>query len=93
MIGSGTHDVIIASGCEIMSKYNIASDMNCILANGLNAGHPIGQYYLDKYGIPSQIGSAQAIAHRWGISKEECQDFAIASHTKAHRATLEGRFH
>jgi acetyl-CoA acyltransferase len=92
MIASGTHDVVIASGCEIMSKYGIASDMNCTLANGQNAGHPIGKFYLDKYGIPSQINAAQAIANQWKISKEECQDFAIASHEKAHKATLEGRF-
>jgi acetyl-CoA acetyltransferase family protein len=92
MIGSGTHDVVIASGCEIMSKYGIASDMNCTLANGQNAGHPIGKYYLDRYGIPSQINAAQAIANTWKISKEQCQDFAIASHEKAHRATREGRF-
>ncbi|MRR39356.1 thiolase family protein, partial [bacterium] len=92
MIASGTHDVMIASGCEIMSKYNIASDMNCTLVNGQNAGHPFGKFYLDKFGIPSQIVSAHAIAQKWGITKEECQDFAIASHEKAHRATVEGRF-
>ncbi|HPI91737.1 MAG TPA: thiolase family protein [Deltaproteobacteria bacterium] len=92
MIASGTHDVIIASGCEIMSKYGIASDMNCTLTNGQNAGHPIGTYYLDRYGIPSQIGGAQAIANQWGITKEECQDFAVASHEKAHKATVGGFF-
>ena len=92
MIASGMNDVVIASGCELMSKYGIASDMNCTLANGQNAGHPIGKYYLDKYGIPSQITSAQAIANKWGITKEECQDFAVASHAKAHAATIEGRF-
>ncbi len=92
MIASGTHDVVIASGCEVMSKYGIASDMNCTLANGQNAGHPIGAYYLNKYGIPSQIDAAQAIANKWNITKEECQDFAVASHAKAHRATTEGRF-
>ncbi len=92
MIASGTHDVIIASGCEIMSKYGIASDMNCTLANGQNAGHPIGAYYLDKYGIPSQIGGAQAIANQWGVTKEQCQDFAVSSHAKAHRATVQGYF-
>jgi len=92
MIASGTQAVVIASGCEIMSKYTIASDLNCTLASGQNAGHPIGQFYLDKYGIPSQIASAQAIARQWRISKEECQNFAVASHAKAHRATEEGRF-
>ena len=34
MIASGTMDVIIASGCELMTKYGIASDMNCTLSNG-----------------------------------------------------------
>jgi len=92
MIASGTHDAVIASGCEIMSKYGIASDMNCTMANGQNAGHPFGAFYLNKFGIPSQIDAAQAIAHKWSISKEECQDFAIASHEKAHKATIEGRF-
>ena len=92
MVGSGTHDAVIACGCEIMSKYGIASDLNCTLANGNSAGHPIGKFYLDKYGIPSQINAAQAIAHRWQISKGDCQDFAVASHAKAHRATVEGRF-
>ncbi len=92
MIASGTHDVVIASGCEIMSKYGIASDMNCTMANGQNAGHPFGAFYLNKYGIPSQMEAAQAIANKWNISREECQDFAVASHRKAHEATIEGRF-
>lgn len=92
MIASETHDLIIASGCELMSKYGIASDLNCTLSNGQNAGHPLGAFYLEKYGIPNQITSAQAIAKKWGITKEECQEFAIASHKKAHTATVEGRF-
>ncbi len=92
MIASGTHDIVIACGCELMSKYSIASDLNCTLSNGQNAGHPLGAFYLEKYGIPNQITSAQAIAKKWNISKEQCQDFAIASHRKAHQATIEGRF-
>jgi acetyl-CoA acyltransferase len=92
MIASGTMDTIIASGCELMSKYGIASDLNCTLSNGQNAGHPITKAYLDQYGIPNQMASAQAIAHMWNINKEECQDFAVDSHEKALRATKEGYF-
>jgi acetyl-CoA acyltransferase len=92
MIASGEMDTIIASGCEIMSKYGIASDLSCTLSNGQNAGHPISKNYLDRYGIPNQMGSAQAIANQWKISREECQDFAIASHEKALRAMKEGYF-
>lgn len=92
MIASGQMDTIIASGCEVMSKYGIASDLNCTLSNGQNAGHPISKGYIEKYGIPNQMASAQAIANRWKITKEECQDFAIASHEKASRAASEGYF-
>jgi acetyl-CoA acetyltransferase family protein len=92
MIASGEMDTVIASGCELMSKYGIASDLNCTLSNGQNAGHPISKGYIDRYGIPNQMGAAQAIANQWKITKEECQDFAIASHEKALRAIREGYF-
>ena len=92
MIAAGSMDAIIASGCELMTKYGIASDMNCTLSNGKNAGHPITKSYIESYGIPDQMTSAQAIANQWEITKEECQNFAVASHEKALKATKEGRF-
>ena len=92
LVASGEMDTVIASGCEIMSKYGIASDLNCTLSNGQSAGHPISKGYMEKFGIPNQMASAQAIAGRWKITKEECQDFAIASHEKALRAISEGYF-
>ena len=92
MIAAGTMDTVIASGCELMSKYTISSDVQGTLPNGENAGHPITQLYLDRYGMPNQMVSAQAIANQWKITKEECQDFAIESHEKALKATKEGYF-
>jgi acetyl-CoA acetyltransferase family protein len=92
LIAAGSMDAVIASGCELMTKYGIASDMNCTLSNGKNAGHPITKSYIESYGIPDQMTSAQAIANQWKITKEECQNFAVASHEKALKATKEGRF-
>ncbi|MEI6609480.1 MAG: thiolase family protein [Deltaproteobacteria bacterium] len=92
MIAAGAMDTVIASGCELMSKYSIASDMNCTLASGQNAGHPITKSYMDSYGLPDQMGAAQAIANQWKVTREECQDFAVASHAKALNATKEGYF-
>ncbi|MGA3281873.1 MAG: thiolase family protein [Smithella sp.] len=92
LIAAGSMDAVIASGCELMTKYGIASDMNCTLSNGQNAGHPITKSYIESYGIPDQMTSAQAIANQWKITKEECQNFAVASHEKALKATKEGRF-
>ncbi|HDQ04117.1 MAG TPA: thiolase family protein [Deltaproteobacteria bacterium] len=92
MIAAGDADVVIASGCELMSKYTIMSDMNGTLYNGQPMNHPVTKGYLEKYGMPDQIGSAQKIANKFGITKDECQQFAVASHQKAYKATLEGRF-
>ena len=92
MIASGNMDVIIASGCELMSKYTMFSDLNGTLYNGNPMGNPFGKYYTSKHGQPDQIAAAQMIADKWGITLEECQDFAIASHRKAHEATIKGYF-
>lgn len=92
MIASGTMDIVIASGCEMLTKYTITSDVNGTLFTDAPMGHPYGKYYLDKYGAPDQMHGAQLIADHWGISKEECQEFAIESHKKAQRATDNGYF-
>lgn len=92
MIASGNMDVVIASGCELMSKYSIMSDMNGTLYTGEPMNHPITKRYIETFGIPDQIVSAQKIANKYGVTKQECQQFAIASHQKAHKATQEGYF-
>jgi acetyl-CoA acetyltransferase family protein len=92
MIASGNMDVVIASGCELMSKYSIMSDMNGTLYTGQPMNHPITKRYIEIFGIPDQIASAQKIANKYGVTKQECQQFAIASHQKAHEATQKGYF-
>jgi acetyl-CoA acetyltransferase family protein len=85
-------DVVIASGCELLTKYGMFSDLNGTLHTGKPMGNPFGKFYTDKYGIPDQIKAAQMIADKWGITREECHEFAIASHRKAHAATVNGYF-
>jgi len=92
MIASGNMETLIAGGCEFMTKYTIFSDLNGTLYTGQPMGNPFGKWYTSKYGRADQIAAAQMIADKWDITLEECQDFAIASHQKAHKATLEGRF-
>ncbi len=92
MIASGTMDVVIASGCELLTKYGMFSDLNGTLYTGKPMGHPFGAFYTSKYGKPDQIAAAQMIADKWEITREECHEFAIASHKKAHAATVNGYF-
>ena len=92
LIASETMDVVVAAGCELMSKYTMMSDLNGQLYNKEPMGNPFGPFYLDKYGEANQIVAAQSIADKWGITKEECMAFAISSHQKAHKATEAGYF-
>jgi acetyl-CoA acetyltransferase family protein len=91
-IVSGVMDIVIASGCECLSKYGMGSDLNGTLKNGNPMGHPFGEYYTSRWGVPDQMKSAQMIADEWGITQEACEDLAIASHQKAHQATVNGYF-
>lgn len=92
LIAAGTMDVVIAAGCELMSKYSIMSDLNGTLYNQQPMGNPFGPFYRDKYGKANQIAAAQQIADKWGLTKEACMEFAISSHQKAHQATEAGHF-
>ena len=94
MIASNVMDIAIGSGIELMTKYPIGSDTDGTLSNGQDMGNPFGQYYFDrvKGNLYNQAQAAQAIAEKWGVTKEDCDEFAVASHTKAHEATINGHF-
>ena len=95
MIASGAQDIVIASGIELMSKYPIGSDGGGTLPDGRPQGQPWGEFYIRRLAggqFYNQGQAAQAIANEWGISRQECEQFAVASHTKAHQATVNGYF-
>ncbi len=94
LIRSGIHDVLIASGCETMTKYGIASDTGGTLMNGQPMGSPYNAFYMKavRNELRDQMQCAQQIAEEHGITQEECLDLAVASHQKAAAATEEGRF-
>jgi acetyl-CoA acyltransferase len=94
LIKSGVHDVVIASGCEIMSKYGIASDTGGTLMNGQPMGIPYHGYYMKAINneFRDQMQSAQQIAKEYNITQDECMDLAVASHKNAHNATENGYF-
>jgi acetyl-CoA acyltransferase len=94
LVASNMMDIAIGSGIELMTKYPIGSDTDGTLSNGQDMGNPFGQYYFDrvKGNLYNQAQAAQAIAEKWGITKEQCDEFAVASHTKAHEATINGYF-
>lgn len=94
MIASNTMDVIIAGGCEVMTKYPIMCDFDGVLPDGRPQGSPIGDYFINrvKGRVYNQAQAAQAIAEKWGIPKWQCDKFAFQSHKKASHAAKSGYF-
>ena len=95
MVAAGTFDIAIASGIEIMSKYPIGSDGGGTLPDGRPQGQAFGEFYARRLAggqFYNQGQAAQAIAKKWGITRLECEEFAVASHTNAHKATVNGYF-
>ena len=83
---AGQYDVVIAGGVESMSRVPMGSN-----AMGPGEG-PLSPRLQERYNIVPQGISAELIAEKWGLKREELDDFAARSHEKAGRALAEGRF-
>ena len=88
---AGAYDVVIAAGVEVMSRVPMGSS----LADG-KFGFPFGPRIGARYeavgGLVPQGVSAEMIADKWGITREEMDRFGLRSQEHAARATREGRF-
>jgi len=83
---AGTYDLIIASGLEHMTRVPLGSST----AGGNPFPPSLSVRYEGKL-VPQGI-SAELIASRWQISREEQDDLGYRSHARAARATREGWF-
>ena len=83
---AGQYDVVVAGGVESMSRVPMFS--------ALLDKDPLGSDYLARYdGVaPNQGLGAEMIAERWGFSRTQLDEFALASHEKAAAAQDDGRF-
>lgn len=88
---SGTQDVVIGGGVEVMSMVPIGSNIK----DGYDAGHG---FPFDSDGISerypgiffSQFSGAEMMAEKWNLSREDLDRFALSSHQKA-AAAVEGK--
>ncbi len=89
---SGTQDVVIAGGVEAMSTVEIGSNIRDGLAHG--RGVPKGDRLEARYpGIQfSQFDGAELLAEKYGIDREQLDEFGLLSHQRAAEATNEGYF-
>jgi acetyl-CoA C-acetyltransferase len=87
---SGTQDLVIAAGVESMSMVPMGSSV----ALPMNMALPFGEGWKQRYGDQeiSQFRGAQLMCEKWGITRDQLEDFALESHARAVRAIDEGRF-
>ena len=88
---AGAYDVVVAAGVEVMTRVPMGASM----ADG-KFGFPFGPAVSARYapegGLVPQGISAELIADKWGISRDDMDAFGVRSQQFAARATAEGRF-
>jgi acetyl-CoA acyltransferase len=88
---AGAYDIVVAAGVEVMTRVPMGSAM----ADG-KYGWPFGPRavarYQDEGGLVPQGVSAEMIADKWNISRDDMDRFGVQSQSRAARATAEGRF-
>jgi acetyl-CoA C-acetyltransferase len=91
---SGTQDLVVAGGVQNMSAIPISSAMLVGRQFGFSTPFAESPGWLERYGDQeiSQFRSAEMIAERWGLSREDMEAFALESHRRAIEATDDGRF-
>ena len=91
---SGTCDLIVAGGVQNMSQIPIASAMSAAEQFGFTDPFSGSAGWVARYGRQevSQFRAAELIAEKWGISREEMEEYALESHRRAAAATDLGRF-
>jgi acetyl-CoA C-acetyltransferase len=91
---SGTADVVVAGGVQSMSQIPISAAMLAGQAYGFEDPFRGSTGWVERYGTQevSQFRSAEMIAEKWALTREEMEAFAVESHERAIRARAEGRF-
>jgi acetyl-CoA acetyltransferase family protein len=83
---AGAYDVVIAAGVENMTRVPMGSS----IVAGQN---PFGPRMMERYPhlVPQGI-SAELIAEKWSLTREQLDALSVESHLRAARATDEDRF-
>jgi len=91
---SGTQDLVIAGGSQAMNRIPIMAAMTAGKEYGFDSPFIGARGWDARYGDAEvdQIRSAEMIADKWGISREEMEAFSLASHQRAQAAVDQGWF-
>jgi acetyl-CoA acetyltransferase family protein len=88
LIAAGIHDLMIGGGVEHMSAIPLGVGRG--FYDTLGTPHP--PELLERHQLVHQGISAELIATRWKLAREELDAFAARSHARAAHASTSGRF-
>jgi acetyl-CoA acyltransferase len=85
-VQAGAYDAVIACGVESMSRVPMGASVQS------GPGFPFAESLTSKYSMIPQGLSAEMIAEKWDISREELDKIGFRSQTLAKQARDEGKF-
>jgi len=88
---AGVYDVVVASGVEVMTRVPMGASI-VDGKYGMPFGPRVGARYEPAGGLVPQGISAELIAEKWGLSREDLDAFGARSQALALQATEQGRF-
>src|SRR3954466_1648649 len=86
---AGAYDVVVAAGVEVMSTTPMGAS---VTPGSFPMGPRVMERYAERGGLVMQGTSAELIADKWDLSREDLDTFAARSQQFAEQATKEGRF-
>ncbi len=87
---AGAYDVVVAGGVEVMTRVPMGASM-VDGKFGFPFGPKVGARYADQGGLVPQGISAELIADKWGLTRDDLDGYGARSQAYARRATDEGR--
>lgn len=89
-IMAGAYDVAVAGGVEGMTRTPMGASV--VRELGMPFGPRVRRRYEERGGLVNQGISAELVADRWNLSREDLDAYALTSHRRAAQARDEGRF-
>ncbi len=95
MIEAGDADIVVAGGMESMSRAPFAlpnARFGYRMNNGVLVDTMIKDALWDAFNDYHMIKTADNICEKWGLTREELDEFSVNSQNKAEKAMAEGKF-
>jgi acetyl-CoA acyltransferase len=86
---AGAYDIVIAAGVEVMSTTPMGAS---VTPGSMPFGPQMMARYAERGGLVPQGISAEMIADKWALSREDLDTYSAQSQERAEQATKEGRF-